>query len=75
LLTPLGPRIDTTSAGAIAGRTLPARFASHDPGKRAAIADFLGRLQKARAWVQAHKDTYADTWAAYEHEPGVGNIV
>ncbi|HEY0285522.1 MAG TPA: ABC transporter substrate-binding protein, partial [Pseudomonas sp.] len=31
--------------------------------KRAAIADFLGRLKKARAWVQANKETYADLWA------------
>lgn len=31
--------------------------------KRAAIADFLGRLQKARAWVEANKETYADLWA------------
>jgi NitT/TauT family transport system substrate-binding protein len=31
--------------------------------KREAIADFLGRLQKARAWVEAHKTEYADLWA------------
>lgn len=31
--------------------------------KRAAIADFLGRLQTARAWVQANKEVYADLWA------------
>ncbi|AIR91075.1 ABC transporter substrate-binding protein [Pseudomonas cremoricolorata] len=31
--------------------------------KRAQIADFLGRLQQARAWVEAHKEQYADTWA------------
>ncbi len=31
--------------------------------KRAAISDFLGRLQKARAWVDANKETYADLWA------------
>lgn len=31
--------------------------------KRAEIADFLGRLQKARAWVEANKETYADLWA------------
>ncbi|MBD8493979.1 ABC transporter substrate-binding protein [Pseudomonas syringae] len=33
-----------------------------DP-KREAIADFLGRLQKARAWVEANKQAYADQWA------------
>lgn len=31
--------------------------------KRAAITDFLGRLQKARAWVEVNKETYADLWA------------
>ncbi|TBU73804.1 aliphatic sulfonates ABC transporter substrate-binding protein [Pseudomonas daroniae] len=31
--------------------------------KRAAISDFLSRLQKARAWVEANKETYADLWA------------
>ncbi|WP_027896853.1 ABC transporter substrate-binding protein [Zestomonas thermotolerans] len=31
--------------------------------KRAAIADFLGRLKRARAWVEANKETYADLWA------------
>lgn len=31
--------------------------------KRALIADFLARLQKARAWVEAHKTEYAELWA------------
>ena len=31
--------------------------------KREAIADFLDRLQKARAWFEANKETYADLWA------------
>ncbi|KAA5841925.1 ABC transporter substrate-binding protein [Pseudomonas chlororaphis] len=31
--------------------------------KRAAIADFLGRLKLARAWVESHTDQYADLWA------------
>ncbi|WDG53166.1 ABC transporter substrate-binding protein [Pseudomonas chlororaphis] len=31
--------------------------------KRAAIADFLGRLKLARAWVDSHIDQYADLWA------------
>jgi NitT/TauT family transport system substrate-binding protein len=31
--------------------------------KRAEIADFLGRVQKAREWVQAHKSEYAAIWA------------
>jgi len=31
--------------------------------KREAIADFLGRLKKARAWVDNNTDEYADLWA------------
>ena len=31
--------------------------------KREAIADFLGRVKRARAWVDNHTDTYADLWA------------
>jgi NitT/TauT family transport system substrate-binding protein len=31
--------------------------------KREAIADFLVRLKKARAWVDTHTDEYADLWA------------
>lgn len=31
--------------------------------KRAEIADFLGRVQQARQWVQAHKSEYAAIWA------------
>ncbi|WP_367375149.1 ABC transporter substrate-binding protein [Pseudomonas lini] len=31
--------------------------------KREAIADFLVRLKKARAWVDSHTDEYADLWA------------
>jgi len=31
--------------------------------KREAIADFLVRLKKARAWVDNHTDEYADLWA------------
>ncbi|AMS18089.1 sulfonate ABC transporter substrate-binding protein [Pseudomonas chlororaphis] len=31
--------------------------------KREVIADFLGRLKLARAWVDSHTDQYADLWA------------
>jgi NitT/TauT family transport system substrate-binding protein len=31
--------------------------------KRAEIADFLARLSKARAWVEANKQSYAKHWA------------
>lgn len=42
--------------------SIAANANSIDP-KREQIADFLGRLQKARAWVEAHKEQYADIWA------------
>lgn len=42
--------------------SIAANADSIDP-KREQIADFLGRLQKARTWVEAHKEQYADIWA------------
>lgn len=42
--------------------SIAANANSIDP-KREQIADFLGRLQKARAWVEAQKEQYADIWA------------
>lgn len=42
--------------------SIAANATSLEP-KRAAISDFLGRLQKARAWVEANKEAYADLWA------------
>lgn len=42
--------------------SIAANAASIEP-KREAIADFLGRLQQARAWVEANKEAYADLWA------------
>ncbi len=42
--------------------SIAANADSIDP-KRAQIADFLARLQKARTWVEAHKEQYADIWA------------
>ena len=42
--------------------SIAANAASIEP-RRAQIADFLGRLRKARAWVEAHKEQYADLWA------------
>lgn len=42
--------------------SIAANANSIDP-KREQIADFLGRLQKARVWVEAHKEQYADIWA------------
>lgn len=42
--------------------SIAANAASLEP-KRAAIEDFLGRLQLARAWVEANKEEYATLWA------------
>jgi sulfonate transport system substrate-binding protein len=35
-----------------------------NPDKRAALADFVVRLAKARRWAMAHLDTYAQSWSA-----------
>ncbi|GGO02816.1 ABC transporter substrate-binding protein [Microbispora rosea subsp. aerata] len=34
-----------------------------DPGKRAAVGDFLTRLAKARIWAATHLDEWAKVWA------------
>jgi NitT/TauT family transport system substrate-binding protein len=59
-----GARTILTARGLMPGLSSIAANANSIEPKRAAIADFLGRLQKARAWVQTHKDAYADSWAA-----------
>ncbi|MDB5983259.1 MAG: periplasmic aliphatic sulfonate-binding protein [Pseudomonas sp.] len=58
-----GARAIITARGLMPGLSSIAANANAIEPKRAAIADFLGRLQKARAWVQANKDAYADIWA------------
>jgi NitT/TauT family transport system substrate-binding protein len=58
-----GARPIITARGLMPGLSSIAANAHSIEPKRAAIADFLGRLQKARAWVQANKETYADLWA------------
>jgi len=40
-----------------------------DPGKRAAIADFVQRLAKARAWALAHKAAYNQVYAQLTRLP------
>lgn len=40
-----------------------------DPGKRAAIADFAGRLAQARAWAVAHPQDYARVYAELTRLP------
>ncbi|MBB3102194.1 ABC transporter substrate-binding protein [Azomonas macrocytogenes] len=58
-----GARPIITAKGLMPGLSSIAANAESIGPKRAAIADFLGRLRKARAWVEANKDTYADLWA------------
>jgi len=58
-----GARTIITARGLMPGLSSIAANATAIETKRAAIADFLGRLQKARGWVQANKQTYADLWA------------
>lgn len=58
-----GARPIITARGLMPGLSSIAANASAIEPKRAAISDFLGRLQKAREWVEANKDSYADTWA------------
>nr|WP_256664702.1 MULTISPECIES: hypothetical protein [unclassified Pseudomonas] len=40
-----------------------------DPAKRAAIADFAGRLAQARAWAVAHPQDYARVYAELTRLP------
>ena len=37
--------------------------------KRAALADFARRLNRARQWALEHPDQYADTWAKVTGNP------
>lgn len=58
-----GARPLLTAKGLMPGlSSIAANAAALEP-KRAAIADFLGRLKRARAWVEAHKSEYAELWA------------
>nr|WP_218626575.1 ABC transporter substrate-binding protein [Pseudomonas sp. dw_358] len=59
-----GARPVFTTRGLMPGlSSIAANGQSIEPN-RAAIADFLKRLQKAREWVNANKPAYADLWAA-----------
>ncbi len=58
-----GARPILTARNLMPGLSSIAANANSIEPKRAAIADFLGRLQKARAWVEANKQSYADLWA------------
>lgn len=58
-----GARVLFTAEGLIPAPSAIAAYAPSIEAKRAAIADFLVRIAKARAWVEAHVDSYADAWA------------
>lgn len=58
-----GARPIITARNLMPGLSSIAANANSIEPKRAAIADFLGRLQKARAWVEANRQAYADIWA------------
>ncbi|RIX46244.1 MAG: ABC transporter substrate-binding protein [Rhodocyclales bacterium GT-UBC] len=58
-----GARVLFTAEGIIPAQSAIAANAASVASKHAAIEDFLGRLKKARAWVEANIDTYADAWA------------
>ncbi|WP_224785724.1 ABC transporter substrate-binding protein [Pandoraea fibrosis] len=58
-----GARPIITARNLMPGLSSVAAYAPSVSAKHAAIADFLVRLQKARAWVETHQDIYADQWA------------
>lgn len=59
-----GARVLFTAEGIIAAPSAIAAPAQSLTTKQAAVEDFLARLKKARAWVDANIDTYADAWAS-----------
>ncbi len=58
-----GARPIITARDLMPGLSSIAANANSIEPKREVIADFLGRLQQARAWVEANKESYADLWA------------
>jgi NitT/TauT family transport system substrate-binding protein len=58
-----GARTLFTAEGVIPALSTIAAYVPSIESKRAAIADFLVRVKKARAWVDANTDSYADAWA------------
>lgn len=58
-----GARALFTADNVIPALSTIAAYGPSIKDKHAAIADFLARLKKARAWVEANVDTYADAWA------------
>ncbi|WP_413247315.1 ABC transporter substrate-binding protein [Pseudomonas sp. Marseille-Q5115] len=61
-----GARVITTAKGLIPAQSFVVANNTSLEEKRAAIADFLARLKKARSWTlsdAAHNEAYADAWA------------
>ncbi|MBK5541270.1 ABC transporter substrate-binding protein [Pseudomonas sp. TH05] len=58
-----GARPIVSAKGLMPGLSAIAASTPSIDSKREAIADFLQRLKKARAWVDTHTDEYADLWA------------
>ncbi|ROL63396.1 sulfonate ABC transporter substrate-binding protein [Pseudomonas protegens] len=58
-----GARPILTARNLMPGLSAVAASTAAVDSKRAAIADFLVRLKKARQWVDTHTDEYADLWA------------
>ncbi|BBH33817.1 ABC transporter substrate-binding protein [Pseudomonas bijieensis] len=58
-----GARPILTAKNLMPGLSAIAASTSAIDSKREAIADFLGRVKQARAWVDNHTDAYADLWA------------
>lgn len=58
-------RVLTTGDGITNGLTfqVAAPAALKDPGKAAAIKDYLARLRRATAWVYGHQEEWAKVWA------------
>ncbi|MEU6599522.1 ABC transporter substrate-binding protein [Streptomyces flaveolus] len=58
-------RVLTTGDGITNGLTfqVAAPAALKDPGKAAAIKDYLARLRRATAWVYDHQEEWAKVWA------------
>jgi sulfonate transport system substrate-binding protein len=51
---------------------LATRSILHDPSKRKAVLDFVGRLVKAGHWVQANADTFVhDYYVTFQHQDPV----
>jgi sulfonate transport system substrate-binding protein len=67
----VGARVLTTGLGRLSGNYLyvaaPAALA--DPQRRAAIVDYLGRVQRSYLWADAHPDQWAGLVAAATGAP------